>query len=171
MSAPVFDRAGRKLDELWREVGDDEAIGAEACIISFARAVREGAALAARDGRLGVRIGPADAIEEIAALVPRLSLIIVVFPGFRDGRGYSTARLARERYHFTGQLRAEGDVGVDQLFFMMRCGFDAFALTTRAPEAALARAARRFSQVYQSAADGRERVAVLRHVDVEGAGE
>ncbi|HEY6240935.1 MAG TPA: DUF934 domain-containing protein, partial [Burkholderiales bacterium] len=55
-------------------------------------------------------------------------LIAVNFPKFGDGRGYSIARLLRERYGFRGELRAIGDVLHDHLFFMEQCGFDAFAL-------------------------------------------
>ena len=58
----------------------------------------------------------------------RFPLIAVNFPKFGDGRGYSIARLLRERYGFKGELRAIGDVLHDHLFFMSQCGFDAFAL-------------------------------------------
>lgn len=54
--------------------------------------------------------------------------ISINFPKFADGRGYSAARLLRERHGYKGELRATGDVLVDQLYFMKRCGFDTFAL-------------------------------------------
>lgn len=77
-------------------------------------------------GRLGVQL-PGDAEpEEIAADLGRLDLVAIRFPSFRDGRGYSLARLLRERYGFNGELRATGDVLRDQMFYMQRCGFDAF---------------------------------------------
>ncbi|MNR36788.1 hypothetical protein D3C85_1547560 [compost metagenome] len=57
-----------------------------------------------------------------------MSLVAVDFPVFRDGRGFSSAYLLRTRYHWDGQLRAIGDVLRDQLNFMKRCGFDAFAV-------------------------------------------
>ena len=50
------------------------------------------------------------------------------FPAFTDGRGYSTARLLRQRYGFAGELRAFGDILRDQLFELARCGFDSFVL-------------------------------------------
>jgi len=56
------------------------------------------------------------------------SRICIDFPKFADGRGYSAARLLRERHGFKGELRSVGDVLIDQLFFMKRCGFDTFAL-------------------------------------------
>jgi uncharacterized protein (DUF934 family) len=103
-----------------------------------------------------------EAVEEIASYVPQLSLIAIDFPGYRDGRGFTTARLLRERYHYTGALRAIGDVLQDLIFFMLRCGFDEFVLKAKDPEAAFARAARTFTKVYQPAADGRETVNDLR---------
>ena len=66
--------------------------------------------------------------EALAGDVQRFPLLAVNFPKFGDGRGYSIARLLRERYGFKGELRAIGDVLHDHLFFMEQCGFDAFAL-------------------------------------------
>jgi uncharacterized protein (DUF934 family) len=69
--------------------------------------------------------------EDATALVPwlkQLPLIAVDFPKFTDGRGFSTAFLLRSRWDYQGELRAIGDVLPDQLFFMWRVGFDAFAL-------------------------------------------
>ena len=85
-------------------------------------------ALAVRAGRTGVWLDSLDSAEALAADVKRLPLIAVNFPVFSDGRGYSTARLLRERYFYTNELRAIGDVGRDHLLNMQRCGFDAFAL-------------------------------------------
>ena len=84
-------------------------------------------AFAAR-GDIGVWLGPADDPATLAADVATLPLIAVEFPQFTDGRGYSTARLLRERYAFTGELRAIGDVQRDQLYYLAQCGFNAFAL-------------------------------------------
>jgi len=85
------------------------------------------AALLAR-GDCGVWLAPNDDPAEIAADIHVLPLIAVDFPQFTDGRGYSIARLLRDRYGFKGELRAIGDVLRDQLFQMAECGFDAFAV-------------------------------------------
>ncbi|RDU94611.1 DUF934 domain-containing protein [Trinickia dinghuensis] len=77
---------------------------------------------------LGVWLAPDDEPGELAGDFDKISLIGVDFPVFRDGRGYSTARLLRERYGWRGELRAIGDVLRDQLNFMFRCGFDAYAV-------------------------------------------
>ena len=85
-------------------------------------------ALSFRLGRIGVWL---DAGTDPAALAPdlaRLGLIAVRFASFTDGRGYSIARLLRERHGYRGELRAIGDVLRDQLYYLSRCGFDAFAL-------------------------------------------
>lgn len=79
-------------------------------------------------GKLGVWLDANEGPEALAGDVERFPLIAVNFPKFGDGRGYSIARLLRERHGFRGELRAIGDVLHDHLFFMAQCGFDAFAL-------------------------------------------
>jgi uncharacterized protein (DUF934 family) len=80
----------------------------------------------------------------------RLQAIAVRFPAFGDGRGYSIARLLRERYGYRGELRAIGVVPRDHLYFMAQCGFDAFELRAgEDPKAALA-ALDDFSEGYQA---------------------
>ena len=96
-------------------------------IVPLALWLSRRAALHAR-GEVGVWLGPTD---DPAALLPDLGalpLIAVDFPKFTDGRGYSIARLLRDRYGFRGELRAIGDVLRDQLFALSECGFDAFAI-------------------------------------------
>jgi uncharacterized protein (DUF934 family) len=106
-----------------------------------------------------------EAGEDVRALIPhidRLALVEVSFPTFRDGRGYSAASVLREA-GYAGELRAEGDVLVDQIPLMRRCGFDSFAPAKPVDEAALARALDRYDHVYQGAADRRTPVWKLRH--------
>ena len=76
---------------------------------------------------IGLLLQPADRVEDVAGELASFNLIAVNFPKFVDGRGYSTAALLRQRYGYTGELRAVGDVLHDQLFFMRRVGFDAYA--------------------------------------------
>jgi len=77
---------------------------------------------------LGVWLSPNEGPETIAGELDDFTLIAVHFPKLADGRGYSTARLLRERYGYRGELRAFGDVGQDQLFFLNRVGFDSFSV-------------------------------------------
>jgi uncharacterized protein (DUF934 family) len=79
-------------------------------------------------GDVGVWLKPDDDPEALAGDVDQLPLIAVDFPKFTDGRGYSTARLLREKYRYAGELRAVGDVLRDQLYYLQACGFNAFAL-------------------------------------------
>ena len=102
---------------------------------------------------LGVWLDSHEGPEALADDIDRLSIIAVNFPKFTDGRGYSIARLLRERYHFQGEIRAIGDVLQDQLFFMRRCGIDAYALRAdKDIDRALAGLSV-FSETYQAAVD------------------
>jgi uncharacterized protein (DUF934 family) len=104
-------------------------------------------------GRIGVLLAPADDPAAIAADLGELSLVAVSFPSFTDGRGYSTARLLRERYGYRGELRAVGEVLRDQLSYLARCGFDSFALADGQDVAAALSAFADFGEAYQAAAD------------------
>jgi uncharacterized protein (DUF934 family) len=79
-------------------------------------------------GRLGVVLLPAHKVEALAPDLARFQLVAAEFPGPSDGRGYTQGRLLRERYQFSGELRATGYVRHDQLFFLARCGFNSFQL-------------------------------------------
>jgi len=98
-----------------------------AAIVPLSLWQKEREALKAR-GDVGVLLAPADDPAAISADVVALPVVAVDFPKSGDGRGFSTARLLRERYHFRGELRAVGDVLRDQLFALRECGFDAFVI-------------------------------------------
>ncbi|GIX22129.1 MAG: hypothetical protein KatS3mg121_0912 [Gammaproteobacteria bacterium] len=155
MSRLIKDRRPVAEDP-WHSLGADEPPPEpeRAVIVPAERFEAERALWLARPGSLGVRIGPHCGLEPVLDVLDRLALIAIEFPTFRDGRGYSYARLLRERHRFQGELRAVGDVLRDQLFFMARCGFDAFELAPgQDVEAALA-AFEDFPYTYQPAADG-----------------
>ena len=102
--------------------------------------------------RIGLLLQPDDRVEDVAGDLEYFIVIAVNFPKFVDGRGYSTASLLRQRYHYQGELRAVGDVLHDQLFFMKRVGFDSFALKDgKNAEYALAAAFTVFGDAYQGA--------------------
>jgi uncharacterized protein (DUF934 family) len=106
-----------------------------------------------------------EAGEDARALIPyldRLALIEIAFPAFRDGRGYSAARILREA-GYEGELRAQGDILLDQVIDYRRCGFDALASEHPLDPAAVDEALARFPAVYQKAADGKAPVWKLRH--------
>jgi uncharacterized protein (DUF934 family) len=121
-------------------------------IVTLARYVASTAELLERYPALGVRIGSDKLPSDIPEL-GRLALIAIEFPRFTDGRGYSVARMLRDRHQFKGELRAVGWVLRDNLLYMERCGFDAFELKPGKPlESALA-AFKELSVRYQAAAD------------------
>ena len=109
--------------------------------------------LLARIATAGVWLDSSEGPEALVSDLSALSIVAVNFPKFADGRGYSTARLLRERYGYRGEIRAIGDVLHDQLFFMKRCGIDAYAVREdKDIEAALA-GLNTFSDAYQAAVD------------------
>ena len=109
-----------------------------------------------------VRLDPADDARALIPHLGRLRLIEVAFPKFRDGRGYSSARILREA-GFTGEIRAAGDVLVDQIGFMRRVGFDSFAPDKPLDLKVVQGTLDRYPYVYMKAADGKQPVWALRH--------
>lgn len=109
-----------------------------------------------------VRLEPDDDARALIPFLDRLTLIEVAFPKYRDGRGYSAARILREA-GYQGELRAQGDVLVDQIAFMRRCGFDSFAPEASLNPEAVARALSNYNHVYQKAADAAVPIWKLRH--------
>ena len=145
------------VDETWhllpKDVTLDELTNCDDYIVPLQLWRDHAHALKARDGGLGVWLDSDEEAEEIGEDVAHFQVIALNFPAFTDGRNYSNARLLRDRYKFTGELRAIGDVLRDQLFFMARCGFDAFAIRPdKDPEEALL-GLKDFSVAYQGAAD------------------
>ncbi len=138
-------------------VADEDAIPESGdVILSLARFEAEGdALLASNSRRVGVRIEPDQEVEVLAYDLPRIAVVALAFPKYRDGRAYTSARLLRERFGYQGQVRAVGDVLREQAGFMVRCGFDAFEPADGATPEAWSQAAGRFRHVYQRAADAR----------------
>ncbi len=118
------------------------------------------AAVGASAGDPGaVLLAPTDDVELLAPHLARLRLIVIEFPKLGEGRGFSQARVLRARYRYDGELRARGVIKRDQLFFLARCGFDAFELDpSEDPEAALAA----FTSFSVATQDGSARVVAPR---------
>ena len=140
------------VDE-WR-YADEDPVGRErALILPFARWKAEREQWWLWDGRLGVRLGVTDKVDELKNDFTRIGLIALEFGGIGEGRGYSQAALLRTRYKFTGELRAVGKIQRDQLFYMARCGFDTFELPEGADLNVALTAFDDFSVAYQGATD------------------
>ncbi|MGF1469323.1 MAG: DUF934 domain-containing protein [Sandaracinaceae bacterium] len=135
-------------------LGEDDAVPADgAVLVPFERWSDE---LAGRDAPVGVIVPGSAEAKDVAPLLDRVPLVAITFPKFTDGRGYSLARSLRERYGFRGELRAVGDVLRDQLFYMARCGFDAFELKEGKDVEDALSAFEDFSVTYQPATDRAE---------------
>ena len=124
-------------------------------ILSLSRFQAEGEGLLAAGRPVGVRIKSDEQVEVLAYDLPRLALVALEFPKFRDGRAFSSAMLLRERYGYVGEVRAVGEVLREQANFMLRCGFNAFEPADGATPADFDKAAHLFRHVYQAAADDR----------------
>jgi uncharacterized protein (DUF934 family) len=139
----------------WRHLGEspDGAQSAESLIVPLAEWRTNSPVWAARNARLGVRIGPADKIEDLAADLVRFALVAVEFPSPSEGRGFTQGRLLRDRFGFAGELRACGAaVKRDLIFALARCGFDTFEVAPGEDLQAAARALDRYTVAYQQGA-------------------
>lgn len=109
-----------------------------------------------------VRIEAGDDVRQLLPHIDRVRLVEIDFPKFRDGRGFSSARILREA-GYTGEIRATGDVLVDLVFFMRRCGFDSFEPDVPMNPADVEATLNRYPEVYQHAADDRVPIWAKRH--------
>ncbi len=100
-----------------------------------------------------LRLEPGDDPAGVADRLGGVARVEVNFPKFTDGRGYSIARLLRERYGYRGELRAVGDVLRDQIFYLSRVGFDGFLLREDQDLEESLGALNDFSEAYQASAE------------------
>ena len=146
---------GETVNDPWVMLDDDAALPAEGdVILSLERLKAEQGAIAGRKGRTGVVLPNAADMADLDALPGSLSLVVLEFPAFTDGRAYSQARQLRTKLGYRGELRASGDVLADQAAFMVGVGFDSFEI---APDQSLdvwTRASRSMSLAYQRGYEG-----------------
>ena len=136
----------------WAYAGEP-VVATSAVVVPLAELRAEEARWRSWRGRLGVRLSPADAPEQLADLLPLLKLVAIEFPNAGDGRGYSQAHLLRARLEFHGELRAVGaGVKQDKVFLLARCGFDAMELAAGEDPEAARRALTRYTVGYQPGA-------------------
>ncbi|MDR3221514.1 MAG: DUF934 domain-containing protein [Candidatus Accumulibacter sp.] len=157
---PRIIRNGRIVDDAWRIVtlADGEtpvsvALPSADAIVPLSVWLARKDEIIARGQPVGVWLDGHEEPQAIAADLGHFALIAINFPKFADGRAYSVARLLRERHGYTGELRAIGDVLRDQLYFMKRCGFDAYAVRADKDIAAALAGLDDFPESYQAAAD------------------
>ena len=154
------------IDETFTRIEDDSALPDGPVMIPLARLLAQADDLRSRNAPLGVIVhatqdGKAKQGEDIRTLAPYLDMVSCValdFPVYRNGRGFSSARILREELGFTGDIRATGAVLYDQWAFMQRCGINVFEVAEGVTLAQFAEAMGEMSEVYQPAADGRTAV-------------
>jgi uncharacterized protein (DUF934 family) len=138
----------------WVLAGSEEAAGATKLILPLAQYLAAiGAGDSVQDRAVLLMAENLD-LAPLLAHLKALPLVAVNFATSGDGRGYTQARLLRERHGYKGELRAVGQIRIDQMFFLARCGFDAFELLDgEDPQAAIAEL-ERFSVAYQAGVEG-----------------
>jgi uncharacterized protein (DUF934 family) len=137
-------------NDAWEYKPDDTDLGDGDVTISLARLQQNGDELKNRNGKLGVRITPADSTDVIADYLPNLALVELYFPELADGRLFSHAWLLRNRYDYTGEIRATGQFLPDQVFYLSRVGVNSFYPRNKADLSATLAGLNDFSVNYQS---------------------
>jgi uncharacterized protein (DUF934 family) len=143
------------VEDPFTYVADDQDLPQGDVIISLTRFEAEGDRLLSEGRAVGVRLKSDEEAEVLAYDLPRIAVVALEFPKFRDGRAYTNARILRERHGFKGELRAVGDVLREQAHFMLRCGFDAFEPADGSSAQQWQAITQRFRHVYQRGADAR----------------
>ena len=157
-------KEGKRAEDPWQRVEADAPLPKTGpAYVELERWQQDREVLIARVEPVGVLLKSDEHAEELANDLGHLDLIALDFPGFKDGRAYSNARMLREKYAFTGELRAVGDVLLEHLLFMHRCGFDAFEIDSDDPEEDWQTAVADFDVWYQPTADGRPTILQRRH--------
>ena len=118
---------GLVVDNSWQLVAADaDSLPAGDILVPAAYWQANQSQLADHSGNVGIWVNGEDEIEAFSDSIAALPVIAINFPKFVDGRGFSLARLLRERFGYIGEIRAVGQFIRDQLFMMQRCGFNAF---------------------------------------------
>jgi len=154
----------------WLTVADDAALPeGKPAVVTLDRWLKERDTLIGRNAPIGVKLKSDQSPMAVADDLERLAMIVLEFPKFTDGRGYSHARTLRQRLGYQGELRAVGNVLRDQYLFMDRCGIDSIEVADEANVAGYLESLGEFSIWYQPAADQRPVVRALRHTKPQTA--
>jgi uncharacterized protein (DUF934 family) len=149
---------GALAENLFTDVADGAPLPDGPAIVSLKRFLAERETLLTRNAPLGVRLKSEESPKTLGEDIQRLSLIVLEFPKFRDGRAFSWARMLRTRLGFRGEIRAAGDFLYDQIAFMTRVGIDSFEVSEKITLELFQRALREVRFAYQPSADGRKTI-------------
>jgi uncharacterized protein (DUF934 family) len=148
---------GRPAEDRYVRVLDDAPIpDGVPVIVPAARFLADADEILRRDAPTGVEWPNNRNVGALEPYLGRLAVIVLLFPNFKDGRGYSQARLLRERYGFVGELRAAGQILRDQFVFLARAGFDAMEVVKQSDAEAFASTLARYTVFYQHVGDDRD---------------
>jgi len=149
-------------EDNFTRLADDVPLTDGAIIVSLKRFLAETDALLGRDKPLGVVLETSNSPEELGVNVQKLALVVLNIPHFKDGRGFTWARILRTRLGFSGEIRVTGHVLRDQFAFYKRVGVNAFELSQNLSLDDFNTALSEFTDVYQPSVDGRETIYDLR---------
>ncbi len=129
---------GAFAEDNWIVVADDEAVPTDKpAIVGLERWRSERDQLSTRNAAIGLLLQPDANWDDITEELSRFPVIAIAFPQYADGRGFSIARLLRDRDGYQGEVRAVGGYFVDQMPYLRRVGFDAFAISDPQVKASL----------------------------------
>ena len=154
---------GELVEDTFATIADDAPMPLNGTIVSLNRFNAQRETLLARNSPLGVRLKSSESPLLLGDDVHRLSVVVLEFPTFRDGRPFSWSRILRTRMKYTGEIRAAGHFLYDQIAFLTRVGVSTFEISPSLPVEQFNRALREISVVYQPSADGRASISALRH--------
>ena len=146
---PVLE-AGLVVADHWEHAGDEANLPAgQNFIVCLDRLRRDQEFLFTREAPLGVVLAPGTKVSDVAEFLDRLDLVVIEFPKFRDGRGFTLARVLRERYGYEREIRATGHLLPDQYALLLRCGFTSVELPDSADVPVWQAALERYKVAYQ----------------------
>mgnify|MGYP000365591093 CR=1 FL=1 len=142
------------VENVWQTLDSDfnESIDNKAVLVPLERFL-DNPNLVIGNAQAGVWLDSDQSPEALEPFIEKLALIAINFPKFVDGRGYSYARILRDRLNYQGELRAIGDVLHDQLFYLKRCGFDSYAVREDKDIEVAKLGLEAFTETYQGATD------------------
>ncbi|WP_259782648.1 DUF934 domain-containing protein [Aestuariispira ectoiniformans] len=157
-------KKGHIVEDSWRYLGEDEApTSGDKILIPLAVWAEHREGLLETNTNYGVVLQPGDEVDALVADLDRLDVVVVTFPAFSDGRGFSQARLLRERHGFRGEIRAAGHIIQDQYLYLDRSGVDTLEVADEKAVKGWLEAIEEISVFYQPTGDGRLTANRLRH--------
>jgi uncharacterized protein (DUF934 family) len=150
---PNIIKDGAIVADTYQLVTEVGTLPAQDIVVSLCVWQQQREAILAHPHKKAVLLKPDQHPEVLVDDVKQFDMIALDFPAFADGRGYSYAALLRQRFGFTGELRATGDVFKDNMFYLKRCGFNSFAVRADKDIHVALKGLNDFSETYQASVD------------------